>query len=396
VLASLGGLGLVRLFMLAYYRLAGVNALCSVLLNLLVLLAIMAYLPVPLTLPGIAGLILTIGMGVDSNVLIFERIKEELASAAGSRAPPINAVPSTARLAPPSSTRTSRPWISPRRSSCSSRHHSAIRGLGFSRDHAGDRPRSAYCTFTAVFVLADALRARRCGRHGRAHALQTLAHLWNAHHRTFARRRGSTFSPLAPGTPVLPVPRHRRCASRLLTVATPGSSPSGHSITPAGTAWPSSEFRLRTWSTEDDRARRRLAVLPGDGKSCSATDPHSRRAGFLIRLPWPMRRAGAPTRLERIGARQVKGALQFAADRGWPSFSLVRCASLSAPAVGAGSCSGAGIVAAVAAYPSPPSRSIIRRSGFRVRLRRLECDRRHAPRRHPGHAGLPCRSPATT
>ena len=81
VLASLGGLGLVLLFLLSYYRLAGVNALISVVLNLLILLAFMAYIPVTLTLPGIAGLILTIGMGVDSNVLIFERIKEELATA---------------------------------------------------------------------------------------------------------------------------------------------------------------------------------------------------------------------------------------------------------------------------------------------------------------------------
>ena len=85
VLASLGGLGLVLLFMLSYYRLAGVNALISVVLNLLILLAIMAYIPVTLTLPGIAGLILTIGMGVDSNVLIFERLKEELATAQGPR-----------------------------------------------------------------------------------------------------------------------------------------------------------------------------------------------------------------------------------------------------------------------------------------------------------------------
>ena len=85
VLASLGGLGLVLLFMLSYYRLAGVNALISVVLNLLILLALMAYIPVTLTLPGIAGLILTIGMGVDSNVLIFERIKEELATARGPR-----------------------------------------------------------------------------------------------------------------------------------------------------------------------------------------------------------------------------------------------------------------------------------------------------------------------
>ena len=78
VLASLGGLALVLMFMLSYYRLTGVNALISVVLNLLILLALMACIPVTLTLPGIAGLILTIGMGVDSNVLIFERIKEEL------------------------------------------------------------------------------------------------------------------------------------------------------------------------------------------------------------------------------------------------------------------------------------------------------------------------------
>jgi protein-export membrane protein SecD/preprotein translocase SecF subunit len=83
VLASLGGLTLVVLFMLAYYRQAGVNALISVGLNLLILLAIMAFIPVTFTLPGIAGLILTIGMGVDSNVLIFERLREELAGARG-------------------------------------------------------------------------------------------------------------------------------------------------------------------------------------------------------------------------------------------------------------------------------------------------------------------------
>jgi SecD/SecF fusion protein len=85
VLASFGGLGLVLLFMLAYYRLAGVNALISVVLNLIILLAFMAYIPVTLTLPGIAGLILTIGIGVDSNVLIFERIKEERALAQAPR-----------------------------------------------------------------------------------------------------------------------------------------------------------------------------------------------------------------------------------------------------------------------------------------------------------------------
>jgi protein-export membrane protein SecD/preprotein translocase SecF subunit len=86
VLASVGGLALVAAFMLAYYRLAGVNALMSILLNLLILIGLVAFIPVTMTLPGIAGLILTIGMGVDSNVLIFERIKEELATARSPRA----------------------------------------------------------------------------------------------------------------------------------------------------------------------------------------------------------------------------------------------------------------------------------------------------------------------
>jgi preprotein translocase subunit SecD len=66
--------------MLVYYKLAGFNALASIALNLIILLGFMAYLGAVMTLPGIAGFILTIGMGVDSNVLIFERIKEELAA----------------------------------------------------------------------------------------------------------------------------------------------------------------------------------------------------------------------------------------------------------------------------------------------------------------------------
>ena len=61
-----------------YYRLSGVNAVVALLLNLVILLAALAYFGAVLTLPGIAGVILTIGMGVDSNVLIFERIREEL------------------------------------------------------------------------------------------------------------------------------------------------------------------------------------------------------------------------------------------------------------------------------------------------------------------------------
>ncbi|HZL95584.1 MAG TPA: MMPL family transporter, partial [Vicinamibacterales bacterium] len=71
---------LVMIFMLFYYRLAGLNAITSVLVNLIILLGVMSYLGATMTLPGIAGFILTIGIGVDSNVLIFERIREELAS----------------------------------------------------------------------------------------------------------------------------------------------------------------------------------------------------------------------------------------------------------------------------------------------------------------------------
>jgi preprotein translocase subunit SecD len=86
VISALGGLSLVTVFMLAYYKLAGINALIAIAVNLIILLGLMAYAGATMTLPGIAGFILTIGMGVDSNVLIFERIKEELATAKGVKA----------------------------------------------------------------------------------------------------------------------------------------------------------------------------------------------------------------------------------------------------------------------------------------------------------------------
>jgi preprotein translocase subunit SecD len=86
VAASIGGLALVVVFMVLYYRLTGLNAIISIVVNLVILLGLMAYLGFTMTLPGIAGFILTIGMGVDSNVLIFERIKEEMTGAKGARA----------------------------------------------------------------------------------------------------------------------------------------------------------------------------------------------------------------------------------------------------------------------------------------------------------------------
>lgn len=78
VRASVGGLVFVILFMLVYYRGAGINAVVALLLNMTLTLAALIVLDATLTLPGIAGLILGIGMAVDSNVLIFERMREEI------------------------------------------------------------------------------------------------------------------------------------------------------------------------------------------------------------------------------------------------------------------------------------------------------------------------------
>ena len=80
VRASLYGLAFVVFFMLLYYRGSGVNAVVALILNMILMLAGLIVFGATLTLPGIAGMILTIGMAVDSNVLIFERIREEIHS----------------------------------------------------------------------------------------------------------------------------------------------------------------------------------------------------------------------------------------------------------------------------------------------------------------------------
>jgi preprotein translocase subunit SecD len=90
VLASVVGLVLIVIFMLIYYKLSGVNAVVALVFNLVILLGLMSYIGAVMTLPGIAGFVLTMGIGVDSNVLIFERIKEELEAGRGVR-PSINA-----------------------------------------------------------------------------------------------------------------------------------------------------------------------------------------------------------------------------------------------------------------------------------------------------------------
>src|SRR6516164_351888 len=78
VRAAIFGMVAVMVFMLVYYKFAGINADLGLILNLIILLGFLGFTSATLTLPGIAGVILTIGMGVDSNVLIFERIREEL------------------------------------------------------------------------------------------------------------------------------------------------------------------------------------------------------------------------------------------------------------------------------------------------------------------------------
>ncbi|MDR0680165.1 MAG: protein translocase subunit SecD [Puniceicoccales bacterium] len=86
LLASLVSAVAVAVFMLIYYRQTGVVAILSVALNVLIVLGTMAYLGATLTLPGVAALALTMGMAVDSNILIFERIREELKLGKGLRA----------------------------------------------------------------------------------------------------------------------------------------------------------------------------------------------------------------------------------------------------------------------------------------------------------------------
>ncbi len=105
VLASAVGLGLIVVFMLVYYQFSGVNAVIALTFNLVILLGMMAYIGAVMTLPGIAGFVLTMGIGVDSNVLIFRRIgKSSSRGAASGR----RSTPDSAACSGRCSTRTSR------------------------------------------------------------------------------------------------------------------------------------------------------------------------------------------------------------------------------------------------------------------------------------------------
>jgi preprotein translocase subunit SecD len=83
LIAGLVAIVAVMAFMIVFYKLSGINAIVALILNVVILFGALAYFKAALTLPGIAGIILAIGMAVDANVLIFERMKEELAIGKG-------------------------------------------------------------------------------------------------------------------------------------------------------------------------------------------------------------------------------------------------------------------------------------------------------------------------
>ena len=110
IVASLVALALVVIAMIAYYRFAGLVASCAVLLNILIMWGVLQNLGAALTLPGIAGIVLTIGMAVDANVLVFERVREEFKSRGASVLPFRQ---DTAKLSARLSIRTSRQSLPP-------------------------------------------------------------------------------------------------------------------------------------------------------------------------------------------------------------------------------------------------------------------------------------------
>jgi preprotein translocase subunit SecD len=85
-LATTVGFGLVLFFMLVYYKKAGIISVVALLCNMLLVMALLSVAGATLTLPGIAGIALTIGMAVDCNIIIYERIREELRLGKNSRA----------------------------------------------------------------------------------------------------------------------------------------------------------------------------------------------------------------------------------------------------------------------------------------------------------------------
>ena len=261
VLASAGGLALVVAVHARLLPAAGLNALVSIVVNLLILVALVAFIPVTMTLPGIAGLILTIGMGVDSNVLIFERIKEELARA---------------RTAAAGRRRRFRPRLDHHRRHA--RHVAHRGGLPVSVRHQSD-PR--ICDHVDArpggqrlhrgVRVEDAVRDARCG--GTRTGPQSAGLL---RRRTRFDRTPDQVQPLGMACPA-------RCRSLVIGAGVAAMATRGFplGIDFAGGTPAVVEF-AQPGVTEDD-VRQAVAPLPGD-ESVQRYGPAGDRR-FMIRLP---------------------------------------------------------------------------------------------------------------
>jgi protein-export membrane protein SecD/preprotein translocase SecF subunit len=299
VLASAGGLTLVVLFMLGYYRWAGLNAVVSVVLNLLIVMALVALIPVTLTLPGIAGLILTIGMGVDSNVLIFERIKEELARAR------------TAREAVRAG--FDRVWIT-----IVDTHVTSLIAAAF-LFHFGTSSIRGFATMLTIGLVANVFTA--------VFASKTLFEL-------ALRRRRSGAGPLSIGAPTppatsawIPFNRWARPAFALsLVVIGAGVASIATRGLPLGIDFSGGTLVVVEFAEPhitEEAVRGAVAPLPGDEIVQRYGPVDDRR--FLVRLPLPA--DANPTDALEAGARQVTEALS-AANR--PPFEIVNRELVSA------------------------------------------------------------------
>ncbi len=154
VTAAIVGVLVVMIFMLIYYKGSGINADLALMFNLIILLGIMGLssamssasggggLTLTLTLPGIAGVILTIGMGVDSNVLIFERIREEIRAGKAASAAVDQGF--------------ARAWVTIRRYP---RHHHRFGGNSV---HVRHRAREGLCHYSDSWSCGQSFHRRFC------------------------------------------------------------------------------------------------------------------------------------------------------------------------------------------------------------------------------------------
>jgi protein-export membrane protein SecD/preprotein translocase SecF subunit len=292
IAASAGGLALVGLFMLAYYRASGVNALVSIIVNLIILVALVAFIPVTMTLPGIAGLILTIGMGVDSNVLIFERLREELAKSRSAR--------------PAVAAAFNRVWIT-----IVDTHVTSLVAAGFLFQF-GTSPIRGFATTLTIGLLANVFTAVFVSR-----TLFELALRWRGHGiGDLGLRVAGVLRECAP-IRFSQWGRQAILASALVIGA--GMATIAFRGLPLGIDFAGGTLVVVEFATPavtDDQVRAAVATMPGDEVVQRYGSASGRQ--FLIRLPLASDASDGNT-LD-AGARLVSGALTAA---GLPPFAIV-------------------------------------------------------------------------